>query len=344
MEQLTDMQREYLQRLKDEEIQELNDNADLIRSFKQACSRKGIILTDEHFKYIQTIGIVVSYPNIVGQLCTDFTKDKEGLLDFNFLSSRFEKRPFMNGYLYADNFMIMAHPYFRRGHHGINNFSPRFIDIFWGFNQPDIDSYIALDYDRVRINVDNVSYMEADTWFGANFNKEVSKIDDGTVKLRPPSDIEDFIISFCFADAYSLDIKWETKNGIKSFQAEEFKTDNNKVSRSGEDFFPVRYIHAEFDLAKDSFRHFDGAIHFYTADEYYSRRDSDFNYNSKNSHHIKTASEKLFKFNGVVSVDTWIEFSSHFMTANPLMIEYFEGKYPDRITEMLEAVRNNKNK
>ena len=32
---------------------------------------------------------------------------------------------------------------------------------------------------------------------------------------------------------------------------------------------------------KNYFRHFDGAIHFYTENEYLSRRDSDFNYNSK---------------------------------------------------------------
>ena len=339
-EMLTDMQKEFLQHQKDEEKQELAENANLINSFQETCLKKGIILKNENFKYLQTIGIVACYPDIVGQLCTDFSKDKEGLLDFNFLSSRFEKRSRMNGYLYADNFMLMAHPYFRRGHHGINNFAPRFIELFWKLNQPNITPYISLDYDRVRINVDNVMYLEADTWFGARFNKEISKIDDGIVKLRPPSDIEDFIISFCFADAYSLDIKWETKNGIKSFQAEEFKTDKNKVTRGSEEFFPARYIHAEFDLEKNIFRHFDGAIHFYTPEEYYERRDSDFNYNSKNSHHIKTDSEKLFKMNGIVNVDTWIEFSSHFMTGNPLVFEYFEGKYPDRISEMLEAVKN----
>lgn len=343
MSELTEMQKQYLQNLKEEEEKELTNNADLINSFKQFSSSKGINLVDDNFKYIQTIGIVACSQNIVGQLCPDFTKGKEGLIDFNFLSKRFEKRPFANGYLYADKFMVMAHPFFRRGFYGNNNFAPRFTELFWGFNHSGGYSFIAIDYDRVRINVDNIMYFEEDTWYGARFDEQINKIDDGIVKLRPPSDIDSFLISFCFADAYSLDIKWETRNGIKSFQAEEFKTDERKITINGQDFFPVRYIHAEFDLKSNMFRHFDGAIHLYSPDEYYERRDSDFNYNAKHDLKIKSASEKLFKLNGDIPVDTWIEFSSHFMSGNPLVIEYFEGKYPDRISEILDAVRKSKN-
>jgi hypothetical protein len=339
-----DIQKRYMQHQIDEEKRELAENAELINSFKQICAAKGVSLSDSNFTYIQSIGIVASFPNLVGVLCSDFSKDKEDLIDFKFLSNRFEKRPFASGFLYADNFMLMAHPNFRRGHHPNANFSPRFIDLFWVFNKPEIDSYISIDYNRVRINVDNRMYMEADTWYGAAFNKEIGSIKDDTVKLRPPSDIEDFIVSFCFADAYSLDVKWETKNGIKSFQSEEFKTESQTIKKDGEVYHPVRYVHAEFDLEKNHFRHFDGAIHFYTSEEYFARRDSDFNYNSKNDVKIKTRSEKLFKMNGNINVDTWIEFTSHFHTGNPLVIEYFEGKYPDNIQEMLQAVRKNKEK
>ena len=85
-------------------------------------------------------------------------------------------------------------------------------------------------------------------------------------------------------------------------------------------------------------------MHLYTEDEYFARRDSDFNYNSKNNTQIKTDSEKLFKMNGEILVDTWVEFTSQFLTGNPLVFEYFEGYYPENISEMLEAVRKNKNK
>lgn len=78
----------------------------------------------------------------------------------------------------------------------------------------------------------------------------------------------------------------------------------------------------------------------YTAEEYYGRRDSDFNYNTKESNQIKSQSEKLFKMNGVVDVETWIKFTSHFMTGNPLIFEYFEGKYPENIEEIICKMRN----
>lgn len=343
MDELTEFQKQYLEKLKEEEKEELAKNAELISSFKKHMTRKGVSLTKENFKYLQTIGIVATYPNIISYLHPNLKSDKEGLLAFDNLCGCFEKRHFIDGYLYGENFMLMAHPYFRRGFHGINNYAPRFIELFWSYNNPDIQSYISLDTNRVRINVDNSIYMERDTWYGAQFNRDIEAVPDGNVKLRPPMDIEKHLISFFFRDAYSLDIKWTTKDNIKSFQAEEFKTEDIKLSKDGKEYYPVRYIHAEYDLENKYFRHFDGALHFYTEAEYFSRRDSDFNHNSKNKAHIKTLSQKLFKMNGVVSTDTWIEFSSHFLTGNPLVFEYFEGNYPVHINDMLGKVRLPKN-
>lgn len=339
MKDMNEHQEKYLRMQKEEEEDMLKDNADLISLFKKLMSQKGISLTDENFKYYQTIGIVAVYPNIISYLYPNLVKDKEGLFDFKALCHFFERKRFLNGYLYGDNFMLMAHSYFRRGFHGVNNYAPRFVELFWNYNNSDIDTYISLDTDRVRINVDNSSYMEFDTWYGAQFKKDIKSIPDGIVKLRPPMDIDDSLNSFFFKDAYSLDIKWATKEGIKSIQIEEFKTDKTRLVKDGIEYFPVRYIHAEYDLEKEYFRHFDGAIHFYTETEYYNRRDSDFNFNNKGQSHIKTLSEKLFKMNGKINIDTWIEFSSHFFTGNPLVFEYFEGKYPNHINEMLEKIR-----
>jgi len=342
MDELNEFQKRYLQQMKEEQEKELTENSELIDSFKRYCNAKGLILNDSNFKYIPPIGIVAYYPNIVGLICNDLLADKEGLLNFKTLSDRFEKRSFISGYLYSKNFMLMAHPYFRRGFYENSNFAPRFVDLFWKNDHSDLDAFIAIDSNRVHINVDNRMYIEEDTWFGPKFNKDISQIEDGIAHLRPSAGIDDFSLSFCFNDTYSLDIKWETKNGVKSFQAEEFKTDKVKIKDNGIEYFPARYIHAEFDLKKNIFRHFDGAIHFYSLEEYFNRRDCDFNYNAKNDYKIKTASKKLFKFNGDIKVETWIEYSGHFLTGNPLLIEYVEGKYPDRITEILEAVKKNK--
>lgn len=338
---LTAFQQEYLDRMQKEEAEHLEKNSGLIQRFIKICEEKKIILNQDNFQYIPTIGIIASSPNIVELLDPSLVRDKEGLLDCSLLNQKFTKQPFASGYFYSENYMLMAHPYFRRGFSSVSSFAPRFIELFWKLNQPHIDSYISLDFNRVRINVDNSMLLEFDTWYGSKFNDKIEDIDDGIIKLRPPLDIDDFTISFCFGDTYSLDIKWDTKPGIRTFQAEEFKVENYKIKKAGSEFHPVKYVHAEFDIERNSFRHFDGAIHYYEPDEYFKRRESDFNYNNKNRHKIKTISEKLFKLNGTISTATWIEFTSHFLTGNPLVIEYFEGSLPENVLDIIEATRKN---
>lgn len=340
---LDDIQQSYLQHLRQEEVEELTKSADIIEAFKEFTSQRGLKLIEENFKYIRTIGVVAVYPNLLSYLNPAIINDKEGLLDYKALCESFERKRFIPGYLSAENYKVMAHPYFRRGFNGVNNFAPRFVELFWAFNSPDIQTYISLDFDRVRIDTSEFEYREFDTWFGAKFDRNIEAISDGIVQLRPPLDLERRHISFIFADVYSLDIKWATKGNIKSFQLEEFKDETIKITKNDTEYYPVRYIHAEYDVSLKQFRHFDGAIHFYTEDEYFQRRDSDFNYNAKNPQ-IKTLSQKLFKMNGIISVDTWIDFTSHFLTSNPLVFEYFEGKYPERIQEILEKIRSMPNR
>ena len=81
MSELSDMQKEYMQELKEEEAKELADNAILIQSFKIFSMTKGVELTDENFSYIQTIGIIAKYPNLVHLLNDKIFIDKEELVD-----------------------------------------------------------------------------------------------------------------------------------------------------------------------------------------------------------------------------------------------------------------------
>jgi len=333
----------YKKQLIEEQKEKLERNSTLINDFIKFCKSKNILLTIDNFQYIQTIGIIATYPDIVKLLNNKILKDKEGLVSFKTLNNELEKRRHISGFLYADKYMVMAHPYFRRGHSKNNNFSPRFIDIFWNYDKLENDNYIAIDFDRVRINVDNSMYMELDTWYGAKFNYNISEIEDGIVKLRPPLDLEPFHINSIFNSSYSLDIKWTTKEHIRIFQAEEFKTEECKIEKTGKYYFPAKYVHSEYDTKKNNFRHFDGSIHFYTEEEYYTRRESDFNYNNKNDLMLKSQSQKLFKINGQVNVNDWVELTSHFLSGNPLIIEYFEGNLPERINEMVDKIRMNNN-
>lgn len=324
----------------EEQRRELKTNASVIEEFRSYAQTRGVNLSDESFSYTPITGVLASSPGITSKLLQDIETERDGLYGFKTLANDFRSLPFQAGLLRNDRFVLLAHPHFRRGYHGLNSYAPLFIDLFWQFNDQSVSKYVALDDDRVRINLDNRVYIEADTWFGAPFNKDVATIPDGIAKLRPPPDIEQRYLSTFFADAHCLDIKWSHEGSIKTFQALELKSEGVQLEFEGQKFFPARYIHAEFDINAGTFRHFDGAMQYYSESEYFACRDSDFNYNVKHRVHIKSRSRKLFKLNGPVGVDAWVELCCHFFTGNPLAFEYFSGTCPEHVNEALERIRS----
>ena len=318
----------------------LAEAADLLEKFTAFAAFKGVILCAESFEYIQTIGIVAKAQGIARTLLGPIKVERDGLISFNEIASRLPPSLHHEGCFAGPDFILMAHPCYRRGMHPVNNWAPRFVDLFWRFNGPGIEKYIALDENRVRVDVDGPGYFEADTWYGAPFNEDIRNIKPGIAKLRPPLDLESRHVSFFFANAYCLDIEWSESNGIKSFQALEMKTEEVRIEVRGQQYFPARYLHAEFDLKANCFRHFDGAIQHFTEEEYLQRRDSDFNMTMKNPAHVKARSSKVFKINGPLRTESWVEFCCHFYAANPLTFEYFSGEYPQHVTEILGRVRD----
>ena len=329
----------YIENIEKQSRERLAEAANLITNFTVFAASKGVVLSAESYEYVQTTGIVAKAPGIARSLLGPVNFERDGLLSFKEIANRFPTGSHSVGAFAGPDFILMAHPCYRRGMHPIHNWAPRFIDLFWRFDDPNIEKYIALDEDRVRIDISSMCYVELDTWFGAPFDEDIRNIKNGITKLRPPLDIESRHVSFFFANAYCLDIKWSESDGIKSFQALEIKTENIKIEIGGQDYFPARYLHAEFDMASNCFRHFDGAIQLFTEEEYFQRRDSDFNMTMKNPAHVKARSKKVFKINGPLKTEDWVEFCCHFYTANPLTFEYFCGEYPRHTTEVLERIR-----
>ncbi len=339
-----EMMARYLADMKDQSSKKLAKAADLIAKFTCIAASRGVPLSAKSFEYIPTIGIVANAESIARTLLGPIRAERDGLLPFSEIASRFPPSPHSEGCFVGSDFILMAHPCYRRGMHSNNNWSPRFIDLFWRFDSPGTEKYIALDENRVRIDVDGLGYFEADTWHGAPFDEDIRNIKPGIVKLRPPLDLESRHISFFFADAYCLDIKWSDSDGIKSFQALEIKTEKVRIEVGGLNYFPARYLHAEFDVAANCFRHFDGAIQYFTEEEYFQRRDADFNMTMKNPAHVKARSNKVFKINGPLKTNDWVELCCHFYTANPLTFEYFSGEYPQHVIETLTRIRNRASK
>lgn len=318
---------------------ELERSSSLIERFTKIAAAKRILLVPDSFSYIQKIGIVASAPRLARMLLGITPTERDGLFSYEDITERYPPSQFQEGYFVGSDCMLMVHPCYRRGMHPMNNWAPRFVDLFWRLNSQNIKKYIAIDEDRVRINVDESAYVELDTWYGAPFNEDISKIKEGTTKLRPPLDLDPRYIDSFFAQTYCLDIKWSDSSQIKIFQALEVKTQDVQVIADGQIFFPSRYLHAEYDLSSGTFRHFDGAIQLFTEEEYLRRRDSDLNMPFKSIEHIKARSKKVFKLNGTISVDSWVEFCCHFFTGNPLTFEYFTGAYPDHVADIVGKVR-----
>lgn len=211
--------------MKKQSRKRLAEATDLIAKFTVLTASKGVILGAKSFEYIQTIGIVAKAQGIAKALLGPVRSERDGLLPFNKIASRLPPGSHREGCFAGPDFILMGHPCYRRGMHPINNWAPRFIDLFWRFDGPGIEKYIALDEDRGRIDIDGLGYFEADTWYGAPFDQDIRNIKPGIVKLRPPLDLEPRHISLLFADTYCLDIKWNESDGIKTFQALEMKTE-----------------------------------------------------------------------------------------------------------------------
>lgn len=335
-----EMYKRFVEQLEKEQTDELEKHSREIGAMIALCQSLGFNLNSTDFDYIPTIGVIAEKEGILRQLLPDLKYDKDGLVSLQELRSMVTPSTQMPGYFLIGSFLTMAHQYFRRQFSASAAFAPRFIPEFCAKEYGESNAYIALDPNRVRINTDSRFYIEDDTWFGAPFNEAIGKISDGIAKLRPPIDLAPDSLSFLFKDAYSLDIKWSEKNGIKTFQAQEFKQSNIVISLQGLEYHPVRYVHAEYDLRSESFRHFDGAVHHYTEEEYISRRDQDLNYGVKSTVKFKPKSLKIFKLNGTFTVDLWADLCCQFLSGNPLIIEYFTGEYPASVKDMLARIND----
>ena len=340
MSEMDELRRRWAETLRKDAEDRLAEQQAVIRAFTITCSERGLDLETKDFDYFQKVGVVAQYQDLLSILCPELETDKDGLYDFGQLRELFRIVPFMGeGLLFGSDYILMAHPFFRRGMNPSQNWSPRFIDLFWKLNKPDISARIALDTERVRLDVKTFGIAELDTWFGAGFSGKITDIKDGPVELRPPVYLDQFDLDTFFGSAYSLHIKWATSGNIKTFQAEAYLSDHILVEWADDLWHPVQYIHAEYDLKKEHFRHFDGALHFYQIGDYNVMRDADLNYNLKNNEHIKAPTKKMFRLDGEIPLTIWLELTSHFFSKNPLITEYFEGKYPPHIEEVLEKAR-----
>ncbi len=84
---------------------------------------------------------------------------------------------------------------------------------------------------------------------------------------------------------------------------------------------PVPEVHSHSERVQGfkRLRHFDGAVKVYSEDQYEARLSSQMPHETKSIKKIK-----LFRIDGDVDVDKWIELTSYFFKSNEMVIQYFD--------------------
>lgn len=232
--------------------------------------------------------------------------DDDGLL---VLDNRFQLH---DGGIFYQDFVLHYHHLLRRGYTSNPNFD--FLGAFAQYFRTSAQENtfrIAVDHSRIMERRWYQEIVEMDTWRGPPF--DASALDDPaavglTVIGRNQNSLFGHTNSLLFTD-----FLWTYRSGIKTLQAEE-------VSDVGYLFGPYnlnRYVHAERNIATRMLRHFDGAVKAYRKEEYATRI----------STHLpevppSSAKPKLFRIDGNIAIDTWIDLVSLFMKGNEMVIEY----------------------
>lgn len=269
------------------------------------------------------------------KVCPELKKlfDDDGLL---LLNDDFE---LIDGGIKYGEYILHYHQFLRSGFSANPNID--FISAFVRFRSKTKDTNqfrIAIDHRRIMKFADYQSFAERDIWFGPKFAPEtlddISNIGLTVVVRSQPSPFE-FTNSLI-----KTEFLWKSNESekVKTLEIEEVGSFNNI-----HDHWHInRYAHSERDTAKQTFRHFDGAVKLYEQSNYQNRLDEKMPHQIKSKHYIK-----LFRIDGNINLENWLSLLSMFYKSNEMVIEYFdpalfENKFRPMITQYQNAIAKNK--
>lgn len=248
------------------------------------------------------------YPELEGKM------DNEGLLVLDD-----ELIPYDGGIEYRDH-ILQYHQLLRRGFTSNPNFEflGRLVSCYQKSASTSRFS-IAIDHTRLMPKEFFVQLAELDRWFGPRF--DAARLDDAryvglTVHRRLRPSIFDLTNRIDRTEFF-----WKHRKGIKSLEVEE-------ISASDYLFGPYiinRYAHLERDILAHVVRHLDGAAKVYTTESYGARVESKIPNEPR-----AFLKPKLFRIDGEIADDTWLDLIAHFFKANEMVIEYFDPELFER--------------
>lgn len=222
----------------------------------------------------------------------------------------------MDGGIRYGNVVLHYHQFLRRGFSSNPNFN--FLGTFAHYRSRTKTQNrfrIAIDHRRLMKFDDYQQMMELDTWYGPNFDPDelddLAKIGLIVVGRSNPSP---------FNSNYSLvktEFLWKANeaDGVKTLEIEEVASHATPM----DNWHVNRYVHAERDTVRRTFRHFDAAAKVYPHSSYKQRVDETMPIQIRPAHYIK-----LFRIDGEINLDDWLSLLSMFYKGNEMIVEYFD--------------------
>jgi len=239
--------------------------------------------------------------------------DDDGLL---FLTPEFQ---LMDGGIAYRDHVIHYHQFLRRGFTSNPNFD--FLGRFAAYSSRTSDTNIfriAIDHRRIMHRDFYRQIGEFDGWFGPRFDR--ARLDDlnhyglTVIERERPSYFDEH------HGIHRAEFYWNSDRTkkLKTFEIEEVSNTDRKF----DSYWVNRYIHSERDVAAKSLIHFDGAVKIYNSAEAYERRFA--SYIPKELRADRKI--KLFRIDGDIDIEVWIELISFFFKGTEMVIRYFDEK------------------
>lgn len=230
------------------------------------------------------------------------TMDSDGLISLNHLT------PVLPGIFKYDDFLLYAHPYFRRSLTRFNSLNVPFLTLL----QELPDAKIALDADMIGLAGTESQHREYAYWWGPEFDNDLAHIPLGVSHFQNEN------YNRLMSPIISTEFGWYIQDDIRTFECEEI-TDVQNINCSC-NMYGCRYVHSMLSDETGLAYHLDGAVRAYDDEKMLHRLEINLKQAGRN-----TVYTKLWRIDQQIPVVLWKELITHYYRDNHLIGEYFGG-------------------
>jgi hypothetical protein len=237
-------------------------------------------------------------------------QDKDGLISIENL------KPLGPGIYQIDDFVVFAHPFFRRSLFRLNTLNYPLLKNLQALTSN--SAKIALDPDMVGLATTYQGEREELAyWWGPKFNDDLTSIPTG-VTHHEADETERIIHGIS-----STEFRWGVMKDYHVFEAEELC--DVPASSSVEDEFGCRYVHSMVEEKRGHIEHLDGSIRMYPREAMLERLDTDLAHATRH-----TGYTKIWRVDGEIPISIWKRLISDYFRDNFLVGEYLGAEKLDK--------------